>query len=258
MADRFLFNTRGDYVAFVDDNNIFDTSLNWIGFIEDGDDVFSAEDGSYMGTLLGDDRLVVGLRSHHMRRMRPLRPVRPLRPLRPLRRLRMANLPPGLKDYFEVNKPDRPAPNSASFFETLTSLVKAGALSADNAASVMAQLPSVGGGSNLTPASIMDSELRTLGGKFLGRVNRNRYDQDSLVNTFGPYGSRYSGDSIFNKYSTYGSPYGAESPYNEYSQSPPVFVKNGRSLGYLTVNNYLQPRVDPQEFLNWLETGESF
>jgi hypothetical protein len=76
-----------------------------------------------------------------------------------------------------------------------------------------------------------------------------------LVNTFGPHGSRYSSDSIFNQYSPFGSPYGGESPYNQYSTSPPMFVKNGTSLGYLSVNKYLSPRVDPQEFITWLENG---
>jgi hypothetical protein len=53
-------------------------------------------------------------------------------------------------------------------------------------------------------------------GKFLGNLNANRYDPDSVANPYGRYGSRYSPDSINNPYGEYGSrysPQGARNPY---------------------------------------------
>jgi hypothetical protein len=53
-------------------------------------------------------------------------------------------------------------------------------------------------------------------GKFLGNLNANPYDPDSVANPYGQYGSRYSPDSINNPYGEYGSRYspsGARNPY---------------------------------------------
>ncbi len=47
--------------------------------------------------------------------------------------------------------------------------------------------------------------------KYLGNLNQNPYDPNSVNNPYGQYGSKYSPDSIRNPYGTYGSPY---SPYS--------------------------------------------
>jgi hypothetical protein len=44
-------------------------------------------------------------------------------------------------------------------------------------------------------------------GQFLGNLNSNRFDPNSVANPYGPHGSRFAPDSINNPY-TYGSPYG--------------------------------------------------
>jgi putative phage-type endonuclease len=44
-------------------------------------------------------------------------------------------------------------------------------------------------------------------GQYLGNLNNNRYDPNSVANPYGQYGSRYSPNSINNPYSTYGNPY---------------------------------------------------
>jgi hypothetical protein len=59
-------------------------------------------------------------------------------------------------------------------------------------------------------------------GSYLGRLNANRYDPESVSNPYGQYGSRYSSKSINNPYSTYGSVYSTQSPNNPYSVTPPV------------------------------------
>ena len=49
-------------------------------------------------------------------------------------------------------------------------------------------------------------------GTYLGNLNQNRYDPNSVSNPYGPHGSRYSPDSINNRYGEYGSPYSPQSP----------------------------------------------
>lgn len=83
-------------------------------------------------------------------------------------------------------------------------------------------------------------------GTFLGKITKNKYDTDSIFNKYGDHGSKYSSDSIFNKYGDFGSKYSDKSPFNKYAANPPVIIKNGTKLGYLTVNTTLSPRLDPE------------
>lgn len=61
-------------------------------------------------------------------------------------------------------------------------------------------------------------------GTYLGRLNANEYDPESVSNPYGQYGSEYSPNSVNNPYSTYGSPYSAQSPTNPYTSTPPVVL----------------------------------
>lgn len=54
-------------------------------------------------------------------------------------------------------------------------------------------------------------------GTYLGNLNSNQYDPNSVSNPYGPYGSPYGVYSTKNPYGEYGSPYSAESPNNPYS-----------------------------------------
>ena len=54
-------------------------------------------------------------------------------------------------------------------------------------------------------------------GKYLGNLNSNQYDPNSVSNPYGRYGSQYSPDSINNPYGQYGSPYSPNSPNNPYA-----------------------------------------
>ena len=139
--------------------------------------------------------------------------------------------------------------------DSLTSLLVAGHIQPEAAADLLAKIGNQGFAEKLRTDSLLGSQLRTPSGIFLGRVNRNKFDASSLVNQYGAYGNRFAAESIFNGYSQYGSPYGTESPYNKFSTTPPMFVKAGESLGYLTVNQYLTPRLDPDEFITWLGNG---
>jgi hypothetical protein len=86
-------------------------------------------------------------------------------------------------------------------------------------------------------------------GQFLGNLNANRYDRDSIANLYGPYGSRYSPLSIFNPYGRYGGRYSDLSPFNPYTNTPPSIHIDGKFAGYLTVNPYLAGAVAPEDLV---------
>ena len=80
---------------------------------------------------------------------------------------------------------------------------------------------------------------------YLGCINCNNFDSDSIWNAYGTYGSSYNSNSIWNEYGTYGSSYNPYSPWNSYSTTPPVVVdKEGNFYGYFTVNEYKAKRAD--------------
>lgn len=79
---------------------------------------------------------------------------------------------------------------------------------------------------------------------YLGKI-KNEYDSDSIFNEYGTYGSEYSSSSIWNEYGTFGSEYSSYSPFNEYTTTPPIFVKNGKVIGYLTANKSIQSSITP-------------
>jgi hypothetical protein len=61
-------------------------------------------------------------------------------------------------------------------------------------------------------------------GKYLGTLSPNPYDQDSVSNPYGQYGSQYSKDSINNPHGEYGSPYSDKSINNPYATNPPIVI----------------------------------
>lgn len=61
-------------------------------------------------------------------------------------------------------------------------------------------------------------------GQYLGRLNSNQYDPESVSNPYGKYGAPYSPTSINNPYSQYGSQYSPTSARNPYAtQAPKVY-----------------------------------
>lgn len=60
--------------------------------------------------------------------------------------------------------------------------------------------------------------LYSADGHYLGNVNTNKYDPNSISNPYGRYGNPYSPDSINNPYGRYGNPYSAQSVRNPYGK----------------------------------------
>jgi|SRR5271163_4826046 len=94
-----------------------------------------------------------------------------------------------------------------------------------------------------------DSYLVAADKQYLGKIADNQFDQDSILKQYGPYGSQYSGTSIFNQYCPYGGAYGQFSPENPYTTTPPSLYLNGKLVGLVTVNEYIQNRIPFSSFI---------
>jgi hypothetical protein len=79
---------------------------------------------------------------------------------------------------------------------------------------------------------------------YLGKLS-NSFDDDSIFNEFGTYGSEFNNKSIWNEFSTFGSEFNSFSPFNEFSTKPPMIIKNKKIIGYLSVNGNIQAAVSP-------------
>jgi hypothetical protein len=79
-------------------------------------------------------------------------------------------------------------------------------------------------------------------GTYLGKMNGNKYDPESVNNPYGKYGSKYSSTSINNSYSKYGSEYSNQSAQNSYATDAPILVGTDghetQYLGHLSNNQY--------------------
>jgi len=60
-------------------------------------------------------------------------------------------------------------------------------------------------------------------GKYLGNLNSNQFDPNSVSNQFGRYGSQFSPDSINNQFGRYGSQFSADSPNNPYGRGVQIY-----------------------------------
>jgi len=79
---------------------------------------------------------------------------------------------------------------------------------------------------------------------YLGKID-NKYNSESIFNEYGTFGNKYSSKSIWNEYSKFGNKYNYLSPFNDYSSSPPMIIKNGKIIGYLTTNKFISGGISP-------------
>ncbi|MBD2299879.1 hypothetical protein [Nostoc sp. FACHB-190] len=87
-------------------------------------------------------------------------------------------------------------------------------------------------------------------GQFLGNVSSDRFDDQSICNPYGTYGSKYQEMSLWNKYGDYGSPYSNVSAYNSRAQYPPIlYLKNGQALAVVSVSSKWEPVIHPGALL---------
>ncbi len=75
-----------------------------------------------------------------------------------------------------------------------------------------------------TPAAAVDfrtgansPKIYAPDGTYLGNLNQNQFDPNSISNSFGRYGNKFSPDSVNNKFGRYGNPFSPQysNPYGE-------------------------------------------
>ena len=95
------------------------------------------------------------------------------------------------------------------------------------------------------------SYLEGQDGTYLGSLNPNNLDMESIFSQFGTYGSMYSPTSIFNKFSLYGDAFSAISAFNPLANQPPKVILNGNTVGFLTKNKNISHHIDPDNIFDW-------
>lgn len=103
-------------------------------------------------------------------------------------------------------------------------------------------------------SNLGESYLVAHDGSYLGKLTSNAFDNDSLLNKFGPYGNEFSPKSIFNEFGNYGGKFSTQSPFNEFSSTPPKIFVNGQLFGFLTVNEFVSgKKVNPNGIIQWIK-----
>jgi hypothetical protein len=83
-------------------------------------------------------------------------------------------------------------------------------------------------------------------GQFLGNVSSDRYDDNSICNPYGTYGSRYESISILNQYGDYGSRYSDYSAYNSRANYPPlIYLANNKPLAVISTSPKWKQVIHP-------------
>ncbi len=100
--------------------------------------------------------------------------------------------------------------------------------------------------------SLFGAKIIAHNGTFLGVISTAKFGADSIANEFGRHGNTFERDSIFNELGLYGSRLSPFSPFNEHSSTPPKIYLEERFMAYLTCNDFLSPRVDPFDLVEWL------
>lgn len=93
-------------------------------------------------------------------------------------------------------------------------------------------------------------------GQYLGKIC-NPFDNESIINKFGTYGNKFNPNSIWNEFGNYGNEFSNLSPFNEFTNKPPIILKNGVIIGYLTRNKNIKNAVDPYVLLTCEFNGNS-
>jgi len=88
---------------------------------------------------------------------------------------------------------------------------------------------------------------------YLGCLNCNSFDAESVCNQFGNYGSEFAANSIWNQFGTYGSEFSNFSPWNSFSLAGPAIIgSDGLFYGYFTTNTFRVDRTLVPAYVNVL------
>ncbi len=81
MDIQYLFNSRGEWIAFRDRQGVFDERCNWIGWLPWGNHEVATHEGEYLGTIVDVNRFYYF--ADRPRRLNPGYPERPTYPALP-------------------------------------------------------------------------------------------------------------------------------------------------------------------------------
>jgi len=87
---------------------------------------------------------------------------------------------------------------------------------------------------------------------FLGTINANQFDSDSIVNSFGDHGSEFGSRSVFNRFSKYGDSVSNLSAFCSLASEPPRLFVGDRFVAYVTRNSIMIPAIDPLQLKAFL------
>lgn len=79
---------------------------------------------------------------------------------------------------------------------------------------------------------------------YLGNL-ANEFNSESIFNEFGTYGNEFSTQSIWNEFSTFGNEFNVYSPFNKFATQPPMLIKKGKIVGFLTTNKSIRNGISP-------------
>lgn len=82
------------------------------------------------------------------------------------------------------------------------------------------------------------------GYEFAGCLNCSKYDDGSVCNKYGDYGSPYSDKSIWNRYGDFGSRYSDNSPWSRYGEGLRIVDSDGNYYGRFLLARYDQSRLE--------------
>ncbi len=217
---RHLFNTSGEYVAFLSEGYLFAPDTTWLGVVGKEQEVYNTR-GIHIGFLRADDRVVRLCANTAVKQiLQPRQPMRPVQPIPPRRRLFMPAVSFPFEDIFE---------GAGRHVRVLLSWERLQELETLEGCSLVAQ-----------------------DGTFLGIISRDRTADQSLANLGGPYGNAVAEVSIFNARGRYGGEDSTLSPFNPAAPSPPQIEREGARVGYLSNNPSISGRLDPLELLAWI------
>lgn len=70
----------------------------------------------------------------------------------------------------------------------------------------------------MSPAGAQSPRVYGADGQYLGNLNNNQFDPNSVNNPFGQYGSQFSPNSVNNQFGKYGSPFSPYSANNPFAR----------------------------------------
>ena len=104
--------------------------------------------------------------------------------------------------------------------------------------------------------AVFSQALMLWGGRnhdiFLGYLNTDKYQKDSIWNKYGDFGSKYNTKSIWNEFGDFGSKFNSYSPWNNFSTNAPVIVdQQGNCYGYFSTNKF-HPKRTKIDWIIWI------